>query len=111
MGSNPVRVASFIERPTKQIGENKPSQQIGDVLNVLHERPSARIEKNSPSPIKFFARNEGFSFGGFAFCRNYDAARMRIIQVRPFGALAGCIVALFIKRRRQLPSKYENGSK
>ena len=22
-GSNPVRVASFIERPTKQIGENK----------------------------------------------------------------------------------------
>ena len=70
-GSNPVRVASFFERPTKQIG---------DVLDVLHERPSARIEKNSPSPIKFFARTEGFSFGRFAFCRNYDAARMRIIR-------------------------------
>ena len=115
-GSNPVRVASFIERPTKQIGENKNGSKnrfnkISDVLDVLHERPSARIEKNSPSPIKFFARIEGFSFGRFAFCRNYDAARMRIIQVRPFGAVAGCIVALFIKRRRQLHLKDENGSK
>jgi hypothetical protein len=73
-GSNPVRVASFIERPTKQI------QQISDVLDVLHERPSARIEKIPLPPIKFFARTEGFSFGRFAFCRNYDAARMRIIR-------------------------------
>ena len=97
-----------------RLAKIRTDSTISDVLDVLHERPSTRIEKNSPSPIKFFARIEGFSFGRFAFCRNYDAARMRIIQVRPFGAVAGCIgciVAIFIKRRRQLHSKDENGSK